>query len=535
MVEPINYAGALRRSWRLFIALAVVGGVVAVLLPVSATKHTANGKLRWQTTAVVGSISGTGIGSPPVGPQAILFWANNYLIKAKAISVAGFSSSYAELEPLMTANATTLGKAGKSTTSSTATPKSSKLSADSVVDLSTYGVSKADSARLTNVYAVEVGAAVNKAFAVHQKSLPKAQQPSTPATSGFSLLQPALAQSAVHSVTTTSTLNSRKVRALLGVLIGLVLAALIVLVRELLDKSVRDAAGAERSFKYPVLVSIPVRPILGVGDQSSLPLDVVTDPTSATAEAYRMLRMSVMFEALAPTPTTGDGFGDGTAAWLVPAQPAYRTPEPGSRQVVMVVSPGTEESRSVVAANLSATYAESGQRVIVVSTGDIDSGPRVRGLIEPTATTGAADVAAHLQTSSVERVSRLSLRPFVMNSGQLVTRAPEVFDAARQLADVIIVEAPPLLTVHHAEALSHAVDVVLVVGECGITTRDGARRSSDLLRRIGAPVLGVVLTGVRQSKKEQRHGQSVQAPPPPVPVVEQSGVGARAVPEATQA
>jgi len=61
---------------------------------------------------------------------------------------------------------------------------------------------------------------------------------------------------------------------------------------------------------------------------------------------------------------------------------------------------------------------------------------------------------------------------------------------------VVIVDVPPMLALHHAEALSHSVDVVLVVGECGFTTLDEARRAGDLLRRIGAPVLGVVLTNV---------------------------------------
>jgi Mrp family chromosome partitioning ATPase/capsular polysaccharide biosynthesis protein len=511
MVEPINYAGALRRSWRLLMALAIVGAIVAVLIPVGTTKHSATGKLHWETTAVVGSVSATGIGDPPVGPQAILFWADNFYTKAGAITAAGLLSSYSELAPLMSATTTALGKTGKSNTASTSA-KSTKISPESVVELTTYGTSKAESAHLTNIYAKEVGDAVDKAYAAHLKNLSKAGQATAPTSSGFTVIEPALASSAVHTVVATSQLNSRKVRLLLGIVLGLVLAALIVLVRELLDKTVRDEPGAARSFRYPVLVSIPERSPLAVGDPSALPLDVVTDPMSTTAEAYRMLRMSVMFEGLAPTRTGNDGFGD-VGSLLLPEPPPYRTPDPDSRRVVLVVSPGAEESRSVVAANLSAAYAESGQRAIVVSTADIDPGPRVRGLIEPSLPAGTADIAAHLQASSVERVSRLSLRPFVMNSGQLVTRAPEVFAAARQLADVIIVEAPPLLAVHHGEALAHAVDVALVVGECGTTTYDGARRSSDLLRRLGAPVLGVVLTGVRQSKREKTQGVANQAPP----------------------
>jgi Mrp family chromosome partitioning ATPase len=60
------------------------------------------------------------------------------------------------------------------------------------------------------------------------------------------------------------------------------------------------------------------------------------------------------------------------------------------------------------------------------------------------------------------------------------------------------------LAVHHVEALSRSVDVVLVVGECGTTTFDQAHRSGDMLRRMEASVLGVVLTNVRLKPRDAR-------------------------------
>ena len=171
-------------------------------------------------------------------------------------------------------------------------------------------------------------------------------------------------------------------------------------------------------------------------------------------------------------------------------------PEPGSRQVLLVVSPANEETRPIVAANLGATYAEAGQRAIVVSTDDLDSGfAPVGGRPQP-GPIGPEVVAAYLQPSSLPNVMRLSFRHFIASSGQLVNLAPEVLDSARQLADVIIVESPPFLESHHGEALVHAVDAVLVVVESRTTTIDQGKRTGILLRRIGAPVLGVVLTNV---------------------------------------
>ena len=53
MIEPINFFGALRKRWRLIVALAVVGAVVALLSPVSGPKH-ARPFLRYQAYALVG-------------------------------------------------------------------------------------------------------------------------------------------------------------------------------------------------------------------------------------------------------------------------------------------------------------------------------------------------------------------------------------------------------------------------------------------------------------------------------------------------
>jgi Mrp family chromosome partitioning ATPase len=239
-----------------------------------------------------------------------------------------------------------------------------------------------------------------------------------------------------------------------------------------------------------------------------------------------MLRMSVMLEGLAPTsgPTDPYAMGmDGGLGGLLPPQtktadgPAR---ELHDRHVVLVVSPGSEPTRPHVAANLAAIYAEAGQRVVVVSTGEVEARLKGSSRVSVNGDISTEDVEAQLQPSRLEHVSRLPLSPFISRSGELVTRGPAILDAARALSDVIIVEVPPLLAVHHAEALVHSVDVVLVVAECRVTTFDQARRAGDLLRRMGAPVLGVVLTNVRIERADIRHSALT---PPSVTETETAG------------
>ena len=50
----------------------------------------------------------------------------------------------------------------------------------------------------------------------------------------------------------------------------------------------------------------------------------------------------------------------------------------------------------------------------------------------------------------------------------------------------------------------HSVDAVMVVVECGVTSVPDAQDMGDVLRRLGAPVLGVVFTGEVLSNAQRR-------------------------------
>ena len=73
-------------------------------------------------------------------------------------------------------------------------------------------------------------------------------------------------------------------------------------------------------------------------------------------------------------------------------------------------------------------------------------------------------------------------------------RVPEVLAALRQIVDVVFLEVPSYLSVHHGEALTPLADVVLVVAERETTHLDEMRRLSAALRHLEAPVVGMALT-----------------------------------------
>jgi Mrp family chromosome partitioning ATPase len=549
----MDYSGALRRSWWLLVALGVVGLVVGVLLPVSHPSSPST--LAWQARTVVGTAP-TGGGNQVAGditPAQIQFYGASLVVKKATARAAGLDVPVGRYPSYLSATvvpggqgASTAGGGGAGT-----------------VVLTARGRTRAQATALATDYANQLGDYLT--FLATTSAIAKAGAGGTIVAghTGFQVLQPATATSVAG--TGSGSAGTRWVRGIIGLLIGLVLAVIVALVRERLDRGLRNAARARGAFGLPIVVEIPaVTPQTPTGPGQYPMVDVVRNPDSPGAEAYRMLRMSLLFEPVPPATGAddsgaagadeavagGDAGGDtgeqaerGRPAATVtngsgpggdaPAGPAREAPAdraavtaasaapaaPGQRQIILVASPGNELTRPHVAANLAAICGEAGQKVVVISTWDIEAGatasdsPALPGSdrIRP------RDVEDHLEPSRLDHVYRLSLRPFVAGSAQLVPGGGRLLDAARSVCDVVIVDVPPMLALHHAEALSHSVDVVLVVGECGYTTVDEARRAGDLLRRIGAPVLGVVLTNVPLSAGDIRQTVPRHHPAAPEP------------------
>lgn len=611
-MEAIDYPGALRKSWRLLLVLAVVGGVIGYLLPTGHGKSKASEV--WCSTATAGAPPSTGGGSGAnsgfnagIPTNQIVFYSQSAQVLANAAQAAGIPGTPSQLTSMITV---------QGPTKKTGTP--------GVVQVTGCARTAQKSAEFTNAFVNALGAYIQSKASVRQNSqenqlsqniakleaeiskeqssgkpapdLPQLQQQlqdtrnnltqlqNSPVNTGYQPLMLASPDRATLKGSTASTISntlkvSHKVRGLIGFVIGLLLACIVVFLREMLDKRIRSASRAEEMFGYPVVAEIPTAPSpsldAGGGRVVSL-VDVSREPASPTAEAYRMLRMSVLFEALAVVPSVENGgtqvFGAaysppyspppaspypsayptaaGPSPYQGPVQGAFDPPYtprpdghaglpagtaaptasgqsnqivpagaamPASRKVILVVSPGMEATRPFVVANLAATFAEAGQRVLVLSTTELHSTRRAGYGRSPGGELRPADLEPYVQPSHLDNISRLSMTHFIGVSGQLVTRAPALLRAARELADVVFVEAPSLLAVHDGEALTPSVDAVLVVAEVMTTTFEQAKRAGELLRRVGAPVLGVVLTNVPLRAGDTRRfvPQPWETEPPP--------------------
>ncbi len=285
--------------------------------------------------------------------------------------------------------------------------------------------------------------------------------------------------------------DSRIARAALLAGFGLLLGFGAALAAERLDTRVRGRADAERAFGVPVIGEIPPMPS---GRRHRNALLAHSQPAAPAVEAFRALRTVLLFAA---DTDTGD------------AAPTAGTP-PG--RVVIVTSPAAGEGKTTTAANLAVVLAEVGKRVLVVSADfrrphihDLFDRARDPGMVDVFASAGRLALNGLDLTTSIEGVRLLASGPPSANPAPFLRQAAALVDAARDLFDYIVVDTAPLLVANDATELTATADAVLVVARADRTHRTAASHAIQLLARIEAPVLGVVVVGANDIPTAYRY------------------------------
>jgi tyrosine-protein kinase Etk/Wzc len=92
-----------------------------------------------------------------------------------------------------------------------------------------------------------------------------------------------------------------------------------------------------------------------------------------------------------------------------------------------------------------------------------------------------------------------------------------LLDALGERADVVIIDAPPVIAVTDAVVLAAFVDSVVLVARHGATGRGFAAETRRRLERVGAKVAGVVLNDVKPAVVQ---GYYADYATPAVPVLD---------------
>jgi len=252
----------------------------------------------------------------------------------------------------------------------------------------------------------------------------------------------------------------------LGLLVGLALGAGISVLREALDGSIKSSDVIEE------VLSLPTVGVIGYdADSAKQPLIVHDDPRSPRAEAFRQLRTNLQFLDVDHPPRS-----------------------------IVLTSSLPSEGKSTTACNLALALTQAGVRVILVD-GDLRR-PRVASYLGIEGAVGLTDVLAGradaddvLQPWGDGRLMVLPSGPTPPNPSELLgsTQMTTLMAELESRADLVLVDAPPLLPVTDSSVLASVCDGVILVVRSGRTTREQAARAVETLRRVDANTYGVVL------------------------------------------
>lgn len=267
--------------------------------------------------------------------------------------------------------------------------------------------------------------------------------------------------------------DSRLGRGAAGLAIGALVGAGAALVMSRLDRRIRSRVQAEMLYGGEVSVVIP--DVGGAGEG----LAVRPDRHDQLSDAYRTLRSMISF-----------------------AEAAERAEGDTRATVTLVVSPGSGDGKTSIAANLSAALVETNKRTIAVNT-DFRRptlGRRLLGDPPPPLpfTIGEiAEVPARhlLRRTSVTNLVMLDLSGIDAPPGTLARATTRVLDQLYEIADSIVIDTSPVgATAEVLELLPYADHVVVAI-RLDHTLTSATLRTMQLLRSLSTGTLHLVLVG----------------------------------------
>jgi tyrosine-protein kinase Etk/Wzc len=157
-------------------------------------------------------------------------------------------------------------------------------------------------------------------------------------------------------------------------------------------------------------------------------------------------------------------------------------------------------------ANLAITFSQMGASTLLI---DADlRRPVLHGIFGQSRNEGLTNILVGrltpeegIRPTRIENLSLLTSGTLPPNPSELLNShmMQRFLDDAAKKYDIVLIDTPPVIAVTDAAVLSTLVDGVVVVVLSGKTEKDTVLRSRDLLEKVNARMLGVLVNGVNVS------------------------------------
>lgn len=275
---------------------------------------------------------------------------------------------------------------------------------------------------------------------------------------------------------------------LVGITVAIILSFSLAFFIELFDSTLKTPEDIKKYLLLPSLGIIPKMPGTIQNERSALVdpfLITFIKPSHQVSEAYRSLRTN-----------------------LEHIDPYHKL------KTLLVTSPSPFEGKSISISNLAVLFAQKEMKVLLM---DLDlRKPRIHSIFHLDRKPGLIDALDHPETDFHSYVQASPIPNLsIFTVGTIFEKPAEIigsekfklfFENLKNHYDIILVDTPPINVVTDAALLSTYVDGVLMVMTALQTNRNSARYALELMQRVKANILGVLLNKVLISKRYGSYG-----------------------------
>ena len=206
---------------------------------------------------------------------------------------------------------------------------------------------------------------------------------------------------------------------------------------------------------------------------------VVEDkPKSIEAESYRTLRTNIQYSSI-------------------------------DKEIksIVVTSASPKEGKSTVSGNLALSFAQNGKKVIII---DCDlRKPSIHRKFNISNLCGLSEVMIGKETLD-NAIQKYKSNIHILPSGKIPPNPAEMINSTsmsnlleelKEEYDIVIIDSPPLEAVTDGQILSTKVDGTILVLKAGESKIESVKEAKNLLNKVGANIIGLVINQVSKSKK----------------------------------